>query len=563
MSKKTLLNENEIIKDYISGMGCESVALKHHAGKKRIKEILFAAGIPLKKIGAQEKSKKPLKIEDWRIEKFKEKDGYHYEAISMDKKIKTSDYMNSSGILTSYIKKTYGKKSSLYERRKYYMETGNYWWEQWFKIILVKDEPSKKCPFCDWSTKDLENKSGVFTSHLLKSHGLSVERYLESHPEDVSLFKTESLKIERRKLLEDRRKFVVCPICGEKFRTITEQHLKNKHQMLMKEFKEKFPETDVMSDDMYEEVRTAASIGKLTVSKHRFISKYEREIQEFLTENDIDFECNRQILIGKEIDILVPSKKIGIEFDGLKFHTEWFGKKKHGYHLDKTEKCNENGYGLIHIFEDEYVNHKDIVYSKLSHILNIDIKKEKIGGRKCIIKYILKKDAEDFLNKYHIQGFSSSTLYIGAFYKDNLIAVMTFKNGNLKNPFWELTRFATNSSYICQGVASKMLSFFIKDNNPLKIISFADRRWTIDKNNNLYTVLGFRLDKILPPDYRYYNERVDKYKRVHKMSFNKKKLSKKYGFDEKMTETEMAKALGYDRIWDCGLIRYVWENPAK
>jgi len=30
-----------------------------------------------------------------------------------------------------------------------------------------------------------------------------------------------------------------------------------------------------------------------------------------------------------------------------------------------------------------------------------------------------------------------------------------------------------------------------------------------------------------------------------------------------MTETEMAKALGYDRIWDCGLIKYVWkkENP--
>lgn len=25
-----------------------------------------------------------------------------------------------------------------------------------------------------------------------------------------------------------------------------------------------------------------------------------------------------------------------------------------------------------------------------------------------------------------------------------------------------------------------------------------------------------------------------------------------------MTETEMAKELGYDRIWDCGLIKYVY-----
>ena len=28
-----------------------------------------------------------------------------------------------------------------------------------------------------------------------------------------------------------------------------------------------------------------------------------------------------------------------------------------------------------------------------------------------------------------------------------------------------------------------------------------------------------------------------------------------------MTETEMAKELGYDRIWDCGLIKYVYRNP--
>lgn len=25
-----------------------------------------------------------------------------------------------------------------------------------------------------------------------------------------------------------------------------------------------------------------------------------------------------------------------------------------------------------------------------------------------------------------------------------------------------------------------------------------------------------------------------------------------------MTETEMVKELGYDRIWDCGLIKYIW-----
>ena len=42
------------------------------------------------------------------------------------------------------------------------------------------------------------------------------------------------------------------------------------------------------------------------------------------------------------------------------------------------------------------------------------------------------------------------------------------------------------------------------------------------------------------------------------MTFSKQKLIKKYGLSEKMTEREMAIKLGYDRIWDCGLFKYVW-----
>ena len=41
----------------------------------------------------------------------------------------------------------------------------------------------------------------------------------------------------------------------------------------------------------------------------------------------------------------------------------------------------------------------------------------------------------------------------------------------------------------------------------------------------------------------------------------KRKQYEKYGFPMTMTETEIAKELGYDRIWDCGLIKYVYRNP--
>ena len=286
-------------------------------------------------------------------------------------------------------------------------------------------------------------------------------------------------------------------------------------------------------------------------------------MQDFLKSHNIEFETNRQILGGKEIDILIPSLKIGIEFDGLKWHTEWFGHKSHSYHLDKTKVCNEHGYALIHIFEDEYVNLKDIVYHKLSHILHLDKDLPKIMGRKCVIKEIYKYEAEEFLNKYHIQGFSSATVYLGAFFNNELYGVMCFKNGNIRNNSWELTRFATNYNFNCIGLGGKLFNYFVNNYNPEKIISFADRRWTVNPYKNFYTNIGFSFDKFNSPDYRYYKDESkngQKYQRIHKLKMNKKSLSKKYGFPIDMTETEMAKELGYDRIWDCGLIRYVWKR---
>ena len=43
----------------------------------------------------------------------------------------------------------------------------------------------------------------------------------------------------------------------------------------------------------------------------------------------------------------------------------------------------------------------------------------------------------------------------------------------------------------------------------------------------------------------------------------KNDMIKKYGLDKKLTEWEMAKQLGYDRIWDCGLLKYVWTRNER
>ena len=92
----------------------------------------------------------------------------------------------------------------------------------------------------------------------------------------------------------------------------------------------------------------------------QLMSKCEDEIYGFLLiflKSEEIIRHDRKILDGREIDIYIPSKKVGIEYNGLKWHSEEFN-KDFSYHLSKTEKAYKNGVKLIQIFEDEYLNHK-------------------------------------------------------------------------------------------------------------------------------------------------------------------------------------------------------------
>ena len=288
-------------------------------------------------------------------------------------------------------------------------------------------------------------------------------------------------------------------------------------------------------------------------------SKEEVNICNYL--HSIDIACKQRvknIINPYELDIYIPDKKLAIEYNGVIWHSEKFGKDKN-YHLMKTELCEKQGIRLIHIFEDEWIEHEEIVKSKLKHILGCDMDLPKIFARKCIIKEIDVTKAREFLEKNHIQGFSRSSVYLGCFYNGNLVGVMSFKKETKDSDKWELTRFATDINKHCVGVGGKLFKYFVNNYNPSEVKSFADRRWTMDKNNNLYIKLGFYVDNILKPDYHY----VVGNQRLHKFGFRKKILLKKYpnsGLTEDMTEHEICQKLGFQRIYDCGLIKYKWVN---
>ena len=285
-------------------------------------------------------------------------------------------------------------------------------------------------------------------------------------------------------------------------------------------------------------------------------SKTEDEIIKIIQEVNPQ-QRNRGLIEKREIDIYIPSLKLGIEYNGLRWHSEKFG-KGHEYHLDKLNKCNEQGIKLIQIFEDEWVKHREICESKLKQICGLNTN-PKIYGRKCEIREITNKDiVYEFLDKNHIQGRTGFTVGLGAYHEGKLVGVITFKKE--KEGYWDLNRFATDINYQCIGIGGKLFKHFTRKYDFQEIKSFADRRWTTDPYNNLYTKLGFEFDSFVPPTYWYYNQKIDQNKRFHKFGFRKQHLHKQYGLPLTMTEREMTESLGYTRIWDCGLTKYIFKN---
>jgi very-short-patch-repair endonuclease len=289
-------------------------------------------------------------------------------------------------------------------------------------------------------------------------------------------------------------------------------------------------------------------------------SSLEQIIKDFLNEKNIKhIDSDRKILEGKEIDIYLPDYNIGIEVNGNYFHSELNGDKSKLYHINKTEDSNKKGINLIRFYEDEILLKTDIVLSKISSKLNLN---ETIYARKCVIHEISKKESIDFLNKNHLQGYTIDKIRYGLFFNAELISVMTFgskrkslgNKTNISNEY-ELIRFCNKKYTNVVGGFSKLLKYFIKNFNPSKIITFADIRWSgVNPNNTVYHKNGFKFINKTPPNYWYV--KTDKFiNRYHRFVFRKDVLIKE-GYDKNLTEWDIMKIKGYDRIWDCGSLKF-------
>jgi hypothetical protein len=257
-----------------------------------------------------------------------------------------------------------------------------------------------------------------------------------------------------------------------------------------------------------------------------------------------------------ELDIYIPSKQLAIEYNGLYWHSEISGDKDKRYHLNKTVRCKDKGIRLIHIFENDWLDKQEIIKSMLCNLLNVNT--TPIYARKCEVVELDNKEKDLFVLNNHIQGRDKGSIRIGLKYNNEIVSVMTFCKSRFdKNVEYEMSRYCNKLFTNVVGGAGKLFNYFIKTYNPKSIVSYCDRKVFIGK---VYENIGFKFHSNTPPNY-YYTDYKTTFNRIR---FQKHKLSKileKY--DPVLSEWDNMKNNDYDRIWDCGNLKFVWESSLK
>lgn len=298
------------------------------------------------------------------------------------------------------------------------------------------------------------------------------------------------------------------------------------------------------------EVRQTIGYSQLEIDCRNFVESLGVEVIQ---------NCRGVLPENKEIDIYVPSKKLGIEIDGIFWHSfnSQETTEQKNYHLQKTKDAATMGIDLLHFWDSEWLDKQSIVKSMIRAKLGLI--QNKIYARKCLVVELTSRDARKFFDENHLSGFVAAKVYVGLVCDGILVHACSFgipRDKRNKEQFtWELIRSASLIDHVVIGGLCKCLKWFCENycNFGDKILSYAERRYS---NGSSYLKNGFALvDCNETVGYWWVlNKKVE-----HRSKFNKAKLSGVLeNFDPNKSESENMFANKYRRLWDCGNHKFVF-----
>lgn len=252
---------------------------------------------------------------------------------------------------------------------------------------------------------------------------------------------------------------------------------------------------------------------------------------------------SRSIIAPYELDIYVPALKLAIEVNGNYWHSEI--RKHETAHYDKAKLCAAQRIRLLQFWEHDIKNKNKIVASIIANALG---ESKTIYARKTRIVELTAKQARQFQDKTHLQGFASSSLYYGLVHERKLMACMTFGAPRFTKGFdWELVRFSSALGTVVVGAASKLFKHFLNMHPGTSVVSYAD---LMISKGDIYRTLGFTRSHTSKPNYKWTRRDVT----LARYQTQKHKLSKVLGseFNKHESESINMRRCGFAKIHDAG-----------
>lgn len=282
--------------------------------------------------------------------------------------------------------------------------------------------------------------------------------------------------------------------------------------------------THFSSKEFYENYNSAETALEKFVSKELNLERYN-----YL------FEKEKYPKLRYRPDFKI-NEKIGLNVDGLYWHSELFKNSK--YHFDMRKEYEDRNLRILQFRENEVYNKTDIVKSIIRNSQGLT--SNRIGARKTKIKVVPNKEAKVFLEKNHIKG-SKKAKHVGLYYKEHLVQIISYKIYGTK---LKIERLCGKVDYSIIGGYSKLEKYLLKENPRIKTIEYwVDLRYG---TGNFLKKLGYKKEKdILSWEWTDYKE-----------TYNRLKC--RANIDERrLSQAEYAKELNWTKIYDAGQRLYI------
>ena len=127
-----------------------------------------------------------------------------------------------------------------------------------------------------------------------------------------------------------------------------------------------------------------------------------------------------------------------------------------------------------------------------------------IFARNCVVKRVDKKEAEDFLNRYHLMNATQSAYNLGLYYKEELVALASFSKGRKMNRLeehqrsFELIRFCCKSGITVTGGLTRLIKNFCIEKNAGDVMTYVDKQLSDGRS---FINAGFKKHSETEPNY--------------------------------------------------------------